>query len=88
VGVPTADTTKADPELIAAVRDGDDRAFEELYARHRPRVVAHVDAGTTTTDDSTSVDAGATATDDATSVEAGATTTVTGDVTVPPALVV
>lgn len=29
-----------DEQLVAAARDGDDRAFEELYARYRPRIIA------------------------------------------------
>ncbi len=29
-------------ELISAVRYGDDRAFEELYARYRPRIGSYV----------------------------------------------
>ena len=29
-------------ELISAVRRGDDRAFEELYARYRPRIGSYV----------------------------------------------
>jgi RNA polymerase sigma factor (sigma-70 family) len=32
----------ADRELVAAVRVGDDRAFEELYRRHRDRIAAYV----------------------------------------------
>jgi RNA polymerase sigma factor (sigma-70 family) len=31
-----------DEELVAAARDGDDRAFEALYARYRRRIVAFV----------------------------------------------
>ena len=29
-------------QLVAAVRDGDDRAFEVLYERYRPRIGAYV----------------------------------------------
>jgi RNA polymerase sigma factor (sigma-70 family) len=31
-----------DGELVAAVRQGDDAAFEELYARYRPRISSYV----------------------------------------------
>jgi RNA polymerase sigma factor (sigma-70 family) len=31
-----------DHDLVAAVRDGDDRAFEQLYARYHPRIAAYV----------------------------------------------
>jgi RNA polymerase sigma factor (sigma-70 family) len=31
-----------DCELVAAVRDGDDAAFEELYGRYRPRIASYV----------------------------------------------
>jgi RNA polymerase sigma factor (sigma-70 family) len=31
-----------DRELVAAVRDGDDAAFEELYRRYHPRIAAYV----------------------------------------------
>jgi RNA polymerase sigma factor (sigma-70 family) len=33
-----------DCELVAAVRDGDDAAFEELYGRYRPRIASYVRA--------------------------------------------
>ncbi|MDX6698387.1 MAG: hypothetical protein QOE65_1784 [Solirubrobacteraceae bacterium] len=33
---------EADPGLVASVREGDDRAFEELYARYHPRIAAYV----------------------------------------------
>ncbi len=29
-------------ELVAAVRSGSDRAFEELYARYRPGIAAYI----------------------------------------------
>ncbi len=32
----------SEPELIAAARDGDDRAFEELYARYHDRISAFI----------------------------------------------
>jgi RNA polymerase sigma factor (sigma-70 family) len=35
-------TESTDCELVAATRDGDDAAFEELYARYRPRIAAYV----------------------------------------------
>src|ERR1700722_10375646 len=31
-----------EPELVAAARAGDDRAFEELYARYRDRILAFI----------------------------------------------
>src|SRR5207248_411090 len=31
-------------ELVTAVRDGSDRAFEELYSRYRPRIRAYIHA--------------------------------------------
>ncbi len=34
--------TCSEHELISAVRHGDDRAFEELYARYRPRIGSYV----------------------------------------------
>src|SRR4051794_12707088 len=37
-----ADLDAADAELVAAVRAGDDRAFETLYARYQPRITAYV----------------------------------------------
>src|SRR6478609_4139403 len=41
---PGRDTTDTvgDVELVAAVRRGDDRAFEELFRRYHPRVTAYV----------------------------------------------
>lgn len=33
-------TVSTDQQLVAATREGDDRAFEELYARYRPRIKA------------------------------------------------
>src|SRR5436190_7246138 len=43
----TATATEAvghppDHDLVAAVRDGEDRAFEQLYARYHPRIAAYV----------------------------------------------
>ena len=35
-------TESTDSELVTAVRDGDDAAFEELYARYRPRITSYV----------------------------------------------
>ena len=32
----------ADSELVAAVRRGDDRAFEQLYSRYQRRIAAYV----------------------------------------------
>ena len=34
--------TFSEHELISAVRRGDDRAFEELYSRYRPRIGSYV----------------------------------------------
>ena len=36
------DRTAADLELVAGVRTGDDRAFEELYRRYQPPIAAYV----------------------------------------------
>ena len=35
-------TESTDSELVTAVRDGDDAAFEQLYARYRPRITSYV----------------------------------------------
>ncbi len=35
-------TESTDCELVAATRDGHDAAFEELYARYRPRIASYV----------------------------------------------
>ena len=32
----------SEPELIASAREGDDRAFEELYSRYRERIAAFI----------------------------------------------
>jgi RNA polymerase sigma factor (sigma-70 family) len=37
-----AATEAADDQLVAAVREGSDEAFEALYRRYRPRIVAYV----------------------------------------------
>ncbi len=37
-----ATPTYSDHELVAAVRDGSDRAFEELYARYRGRIGSYI----------------------------------------------
>ena len=37
-----AATESADEDLVAAVRDGSDEAFEALYRRYRPRILAYV----------------------------------------------
>lgn len=34
--------TSGEPQLVAAVRQGDDRAFEELFSRYRSRITAYV----------------------------------------------
>ena len=40
--IATAGCEAADAELVAAVRDGDDSAFEELYRRYQPRIARFV----------------------------------------------
>jgi RNA polymerase sigma factor (sigma-70 family) len=40
--IATAGCEAADAELVAAVRAGDDSAFEELYRRYQPRIVRFV----------------------------------------------
>jgi RNA polymerase sigma factor (sigma-70 family) len=40
--IATAGTEAADADLVAAVRDGDDSAFEELYRRYQPRISSFV----------------------------------------------
>src|SRR5215210_3363057 len=40
--VPEAPEGASDPALVAAVRRGDDRAFEELYGRYQRRIAAYV----------------------------------------------
>jgi RNA polymerase sigma factor (sigma-70 family) len=40
--IATAGTEAADADLVAAVRDGDDTAFEELYRRYHKRISAFV----------------------------------------------
>jgi RNA polymerase sigma factor (sigma-70 family) len=40
--IATAGTEVSDADLVAAVRTGDDRAFEELYRRYFPRISAFV----------------------------------------------
>src|SRR3954462_4302438 len=37
-----AATLQTDTELVAAVRRGDDRAFEELYARYHRRISSYI----------------------------------------------
>src|SRR4051812_5951969 len=39
---PRAVTTQSDSELVASVRRGDDRAFEELYARYNRRISSYI----------------------------------------------
>ena len=39
---PEAPTARRDHELVAAVRRGDDRAFEQLYERYQRRIHAYV----------------------------------------------
>jgi RNA polymerase sigma factor (sigma-70 family) len=39
---PRAATLQSDSELVAAVRRGDDRAFEELYARYSRRISSYI----------------------------------------------
>src|SRR5437764_8127113 len=39
---PRAITIQSDAELVAAVRRGDDRAFEELYARYHRRISSYI----------------------------------------------
>src|SRR5258708_6282604 len=39
---PRAATLQSDSELVAAVRRGDDRAFEELYARYHRRISSYI----------------------------------------------
>ena len=39
-----ATTEVADDQLVAAVREGSEEAFELLYRRYRPRIVAYVRA--------------------------------------------
>src|SRR3954451_5477717 len=39
---PRAATLQSDSELVAAVRRGDDRAFEELYARYNRRISSYI----------------------------------------------
>ena len=36
------DSTVADLDLVAGVRAGDDRAFEQLFLRYQPRIAAYV----------------------------------------------
>jgi hypothetical protein len=38
----TAATEVADEQLVVAVREGSEEAFELLYRRYRPRIVAYV----------------------------------------------
>ena len=40
--IATAGCEAADAELVAAVRAGDDSAFEELYRRYQPRIARFV----------------------------------------------
>src|SRR5215212_9760442 len=40
--IATAGCEAADAELVAAVRSGDDSAFEELYRRYQPRIARFV----------------------------------------------
>ncbi len=40
--IATAGTEAADADLVAAVRDGDDLAFEELYRRYHRRISSFV----------------------------------------------
>src|SRR5688572_21526144 len=42
IGAVADATTAADSGLVEAVRQGDDRAFEELYARYHARIAAYV----------------------------------------------
>src|SRR5438128_2204763 len=39
---PRAATLQSDSELVAAVRRGDDRAFEELYGRYSRRISSYI----------------------------------------------
>src|SRR4051812_7853123 len=39
---PRAVTTQSDSELVASVRRGDDRAFEELYGRYHRRISSYI----------------------------------------------
>src|SRR2546421_11980787 len=39
---PRAVTIRTDGDLVAAVRRGDDRAFEELYARYHRRISSYI----------------------------------------------
>ncbi len=41
-GMAVESATGSDKQLVAAVRRGDDRAFEELYARYQRRIAAYV----------------------------------------------
>ena len=42
LGVPQLAPSCTEQELVAAVRGGDDRAFEQLYARYRARIGAYI----------------------------------------------
>src|SRR3954447_5507126 len=39
---PRAATLQTDSDLVAAVRRGDDRAFEELYGRYHRRISSYI----------------------------------------------